>query len=123
MSGISGFFAKGKLSVSGGRKKLETMNFLQKHRGNAGDLLLADDDHWGFACIFDGGRQKSRVGRADNGNAVCFSGMLTNVSELRRELGAAFPDKNGGDAELVLACMKLWSFPANQPPEEYLLYL
>ena len=102
MSGISGFFAKGKLKVSDGGKKLAAMNFLQQHRGGANDLAVADDGHWGFACIFDGG---SRIRRAANGDAVTFGGMLTNLAELRRELGAS---ESAEPAELALQSYGKW---------------
>lgn len=110
MCSIAGIFCYKDKKVNSIKRKLETMNHLQAHRGPDGEgLWIHETQKIGLAhrrlsiIDLDNGKQPMTD---EYGNWVCFNGEIYNYIELREEIGCKC--KTTSDTEIILCAYQKW---------------
>ncbi len=112
MCGIAGIINKKNDSVSNLDRSLETMNFLQKHRGPDGNGVWTNSKksigiaHTRLSIIdIEGGNQPKTD---KSGNSIVFNGEIYNYIELKKELDGFYNFETTSDTEVLLASYLKW---------------
>lgn len=112
MCGIAGFIALDNRPVEAGVRRLEVMNYLQRHRGPDGNgTWLHPQGHVGFShrrlSVIDLSDGAAQPMTDSHGNWLVFNGEIYNYLELRRELGVE-NFRTTSDTEVILHAWRRW---------------
>lgn len=112
MCGIAGIINKKNDPIPNLDRYLDTMNFLQKHRGPDGDGKWTNKKnsiglaHTRLSIIdLDNGAQPFIN---NYGNSISFNGEIYNYIELKKELEGFYDFKTESDTEVLLASYQKW---------------